>query len=199
MSDSTRPWFDTFGNAIKAYENVRMYDPTGPLADDSLMAVGNAYFLKGRYEDAAYEYDRLCEDYPKSPHQKKAHLLGMKAKREVYQGALYDGTPLEEAGQLAEQTLIRFRGQLGAEQAHVLQAKNEIDSQTAARDLTMAQYYENRGYYGAARYYYQALLKDHPQTEPARIAQERLAEIQDKPNHPANRFKWLTDVFSSKE
>ena len=76
VTDNSRPMFDTFGYAIQAYERVRQYDPTGPLADASLMALGNAYFRHGQYEDAAYNYDTLRKEYPNSKYQMKAHLLG---------------------------------------------------------------------------------------------------------------------------
>ena len=45
--DKTRPWFDTIGHAIKTYENIRMNDPTGPRADDAIMATANIYFRRG--------------------------------------------------------------------------------------------------------------------------------------------------------
>ncbi|MGC3969867.1 MAG: tetratricopeptide repeat protein [Pirellulales bacterium] len=44
--DKTRPWFDTHGNGLKCYENIRLSDPTGPLADDALMAQSTAYFIE---------------------------------------------------------------------------------------------------------------------------------------------------------
>ena len=86
FTDKGRPWFDTFGYAIKAYQNVRMYDPTGPLADHSVMAIGTAYFRHNEFEDAAMEFDQLRKDYPNSDHQMLAHVLGMQAKMRVYQG-----------------------------------------------------------------------------------------------------------------
>ena len=56
--------------AIQAYQNVRMYDPTGPLADDSLMATAIAYFRRGQFENAALDFDLLRKEYPNSEHQK---------------------------------------------------------------------------------------------------------------------------------
>ena len=50
----------------------------------------------------------LRKEYPKSEHQLKAHLLALEAKQHIYQGPLYDGTPLKEAGEIADQTLLRF-------------------------------------------------------------------------------------------
>ena len=59
---------------------MRLNDPTGPLADASLMALGNAYFRRGQYENAAYNYDLLSKEYPNSKYQVKAHVLGFRPR-----------------------------------------------------------------------------------------------------------------------
>lgn len=197
VTDSSRPLFDTFGNAVKAYETVALYDPTGPLADDSLMALGNAYFIRERYQDAVDYYDRLRNQHPNSPHQLEAHLLAMKAKQEIYQGPLYDKKALEEAGEIADRTLIQFGPQLGDERENIIKNRNRINAQLAESDWAIAQFYEGRRAYGAARFYYQQLVKDHPNTEIAQAAQARLDEIKDYPDKPPNHFKFLTDLFPS--
>jgi len=199
LTDKERPLFDTFGNALKAYETIRLNDPTGPLADDSIMATANAYFRKGRFEDAAYHYDVLRKEYPKSEHQTKAHLLGMQSKLRMYQGAKYDRTPLNEADQIAEQTLTQFRSELGAEAKRVAAERDRIIEQQAERDWVMAQYYEKRKQFRAARYYYQSLIGDYPLTQYAQRARARLEQIRDEPDTPSNRFQWLTDMFPSEE
>jgi len=198
LTDKERPWFDTFGNALKAYETVRMKDPTGPLADDSIMATANAYFGKGRYEDASYYYDLLRKEYPRSEHQLQAHVLGLQSKLRVYQGELYDGTPLSEADEIAEQTLTQFPGQLGSEQIRVAQTRDRIVEQKAERDWAIAQYYDRKKQYGHARLYYQYIINDYPLTQTAHKARARLDQIRNEPDRPPNRFKWLTDVFEPK-
>ena len=197
LTDSTRPKFDTWGYALKAYNSVRMNDPTGPLADDSIMATANAYFLKGRYGDAAYHYDLLRKEYPKSEHQLAAHLLGMKSKLKTYQGPTYDGSPLEDAGHIAEQTMLQFRGALGGEKERIIETQNQVLEQRADRDWSAARYYDKKKYYGAARYYYQLILDEYPTTVVARKADARLKEIRDLPAQPTNHFKWLTRLFPS--
>ncbi len=193
--DKTRPLFDTWGNSLKAYEHVRLNDPTGPLADDALMAGANAYFVHGRHEDAAINYDLLRKEYPKSEHQKNAHLLGIESKQRMYQGALYDGMPLKEASELADQTLIRFGPTLGADRDQLIETKNRMISEQAERDRAVAQYYEKNGHYGAARYYYNTLIEKYPQTSAAAKASERLDEIKDYPAEPPDRLKWLTGLM----
>ncbi len=195
--DETRPRFDTWGHALKAYQSVLENDPTGPLADDSIMATGNAYFLKGRYEDAAYQYDLLRKEYPKSEHLLNGLLLGMQSKLKMYQGPTYDGSPLEDANRIAEQTLLQFGPELGNERDRLVQTQNRILEQRAQRHWALAQFYEKKKHYGSARLYYQRILDDFPTTAAAQMAQARLAEIQPLPARPPNRFEWLTDLFPS--
>ena len=105
--------FDTFGYAVQAYERVRLYDPTGPLADDSLMALGNAYFRRGQWGDAAYNYDLLCKEYPNSKHQLKAHLFGLQANMRSYQGHGVRRDAAEGRRKIADTTLTPVRRQAG--------------------------------------------------------------------------------------
>ncbi len=193
--DKERPWFDTFGNALKCYETVRLKDPTGPLADDSVMATANAYFRHGRFEDAAFHYDTLRTEYPNSEHQAKAHLLGLQAKLEVYQGASYDRTPLDEADKIAKQALTQFPAELGGDRQRVAETRDKIIEQQAERDWTMAQYYDNKKQFGAARFYYGELIREYPLSQTARKARQRLEAIRDRPDNPPSRVKWLTDLF----
>ncbi|MBN2217789.1 MAG: outer membrane protein assembly factor BamD [Pirellulales bacterium] len=194
-SDSTRPRFDTLGNARKAFEMVALNDPTGPLADDALMALANGYFLQTRYEEAADYYDRLRKEHPDSPHLIDAHLLLIKSYQQAYQGPLYDGTPLKKTGLVAEQTVRQFGTQLGEDRERLLELENQVDVEMARRDWAMAEFYEGKKQYGAARFYYQQIVKDHPQSAAARAAEDRLAAIKDYPDKPVNHFKFLTDLF----
>jgi len=198
FTDGTRPLFDTWGHAIKAYESVRLNDPTGPLADDAVMAIANAHFIRQHYEEAAYNYDLLRKEYPKSEHQLQAHVLGMVSHLGMYQGPMYDGKPLDEAIQIADVALTQFRDRLGAEREYVLRARNQMIEQKAEREWAMGQYYDRRQYYRAARLHYQAVLKEYPQTRFARLAQARLEEIKDRPDRPLNHFEWIEQVLPSK-
>lgn len=199
IGDKTRPTFDTWGRALKAYQNVRLHDPTGPLADDAIMATANAYFLKQRYEDAAYHYDLLRKDYPQSEHAVNAAFLAVKSYQLTYQGPLYDGTPLEKAEQAADEILAVYNAKLGDEREEVIQAKNKITEEKALRYFAIGQYYDNRKYYGAARYYYRATLREFPHTKAAVMAAERIRQIDGLPDKPPNRFKWLTDLFERRD
>jgi outer membrane protein assembly factor BamD (BamD/ComL family) len=194
-TDRSRPMFFTASNALASYESVRLNDPTGPLADDSIMATANAYFVEERFEDADYYYGLLRTEYPRSEHLKEAYILGLRAKMATYQGPVYDSVPLNEAEELVGQMLVQFPQELGPEREKLLEDKRNIQELKAQRDWQMAEYYDQNKYYGAVRFYCQKILKDHPDTSYAARAEERLAAIKDKPDQPKNYFGWIEDVL----
>jgi outer membrane protein assembly factor BamD (BamD/ComL family) len=187
--------FDTWGYAIKAYDNVRLNDPRGPLADDAVMATGNAHFLRGHWEDADYYYTLLRTEYPKSDHQIQAHLLSLQCKLRKYQGPDYDGKPLREAEQLIDRLLVQFSHELGQERERLLTAKAEVRAQLALRDWDRAQYYDQGQYYAAARRHYQHIVDEFPQTALAQQARQRLEQIAPLPDVPPDRFELITQFF----
>ena len=194
-TDKTQPWFDTFGNALACYEAVWMHDLTGPLADAALMRVGNAHFRRGEWEDAATHYDMLRKNHPKSKYQKEAHLLELQAKMKIYQGPKYSIVPLNEAQEIGGQTMKQFPGQLGEEEPRVRQTLATIFEQRAEREWIMAQYYDNKSEFRAAREYYKVLLEKYARTSFAQRARKRLEEIRNEPDEPPNHFAWLTGLF----
>ncbi len=196
FTDKTRPTFDTLGQAIKTYENIRLNDPTGPRADDAIMKEAGIYFRRGRYFDADAQYTLLREEYPRSEHQFEAHLLGLQSKLRKYQGPDYDGTPLEEAQALLKQLRTQFAGRLtDAEKQRLAQVRAEIQLAAETRDLKMAQYYDNTEHYLAARQYYAKIAADHGSSPVAAQARERLAQLGGLPDEPEPRLAWFVDLF----
>ncbi|MBN1393833.1 MAG: tetratricopeptide repeat protein [Pirellulales bacterium] len=199
LTDGERPLFDTFGYAVQAYQRVRQNDPTGPLADDALLALGNAYFRRGQFENAAHQYDLLRKEYPNSEHQMNAHLLGLQAKMRIYQGTPYDDAPLVEGEKIAAQALTQFGDKLGEERRRVAQAHAQIQEEKANRDFQIAQYYEQRKRFGAARLYYRSIIEEFPRTRMAEQSKARLEAIGGEPDEPPDRFAWFTGLFESKK
>jgi TolA-binding protein len=194
--DKTRPWFDTLGHAIKTYDNIRLNDPTGPRADDAIMATANIYFKQGRHEDADYHYSLLRREYPRSELQYEAHLLGLRAKLHKYQGENYDGTPLEEAKTLVKQLRLQFGERLPEEEKQRLATtEGQLNLEIATRDYRMAEYFDGTKHYGAARYYYAQVMKKYPATELAAKARERVLQIAAEPETPPKRLAWFVDLF----
>jgi outer membrane protein assembly factor BamD (BamD/ComL family) len=194
--DKTRPWFDTIGHAIKTYDSIRLNDPTGPRADDAIMATANIYFARGKYDDADYHYTLLRKEYPRSELQFEAHLLGLQAKLRKYQGENYDGTPLEEAKVLVKSLNSQFGSRLSAEEKQRLATVSaQLNKEVASRDYRMAGYYDRKKDYGAAKHYYAAVIEKFPDTELSQKSRERYAEIKGEPDNPTKPLGFLVDLL----
>lgn len=195
LSDASLPRFDTFGSAMRLYEKIRFDDPTGKLADDATMAAASAYFESEKYRQADHYLEDLRKNFPNSPHQFQAHLLSVMCKLKIYQGPDYNDRPLEEAEELIEQIYRQFPDHVADEREHLEKAFAEVRVRKARRRHYYAKYYERRGEYGGARYYYSKIVEEFPNSSLATMAQERIGEIAERPNRPPQRVPWLVNLF----
>lgn len=195
FTDDTRPFFDTKGNSVSSFRAVWMNDPTGPLADDSIMQVANTYFLHGDWINADTHYTQLRRDHPSSKHVMQAYLLGFRTKLELYQGPGYDRTPLNEAEDLIETLMLQFANDLGEERERVIQARAAVRAQQAERDWDMASYYVNGGHNRAARKVLDKLATKYPESKFAEDARQQLAALEGQPDHPKEHLIWLANIF----
>jgi tetratricopeptide (TPR) repeat protein len=197
LADRSRPLFDTRGRALKAFDHVRINDPRGPLADDSIMAQANAHFLDRQWLDADYFYTLLRSDYPDSDFLLQAHLFGLQAKLRAYQGPGYEGGILDEAELLADQTLVQFPGQIGKDEADRVQTtRAAIAAQQAQRHWNRAEFYAKGEHFSSARIYYGLVARDYPKTLLAQQARDRLDTIAGRDDVSDNPFPWLTAVLN---
>ncbi|MFM9194595.1 MAG: tetratricopeptide repeat protein [Planctomycetia bacterium] len=197
LVDRSRPLFDTRGRAIKAFDHVRINDPRGPLADDSIMAQANAHFLDRQWLDADYFYGLLRTEYPDSDFLLQAHLLGLQAKMRAYQGPGYEGGVLDEAEMLADQTIVQFPDQLAKDEAERVQTtRAAIAAQQAQRHWNRAEFYAKGKHYTSARIYYALIARDYPKTMLAQQARDRLDSINGLADVSDNPFPMLTAILT---
>ena len=173
--DRSRPIFDTKGRALNALKSIWMNDPTGPLADDSLMLTASHYLRKGDYVEADRYFQILREEYPKSPHLEGAFVLGSHVKLMSYQGAVYDGTRLEEARELKESALRLFPD--SNDRTRLREELKQIEEAAAARDWALVEFYQRKGKPRAIAVYCNELIENHPQSSYAQRARELLAQL----------------------
>ncbi len=193
--DDTRPTLDTQGKAMRALEKVRLNHPTGPLADDSMMATATFYFSRERYSDADYFFTQLRREYPNSEHVYEASVLGIQSKIRTYEGPQYDGTALVEARELIEDTLKQFPNISPEDRQRLMTLYAQVNQSLAQRDFHMGEFYEGKGYHRAASVYYNRLISEYPQTQLAAKARERVGQAAMKPIEPERRFTWISSLF----
>ena len=195
--DRSRPLFDTRGRAMKAFDHVRINDPRGPMADDSVMAQANAHFLDRQWLDADYFYGLLRSEYPDSDFLLQAHLLGLQAKLRAYQGPAYEGGILGEAEVLADQVVVQFPDQLSVtDQERVLKTRAEIAAQQALRHWKRAEFYAKGKHYTSARIYYALIARDYPDTMLAQESRKKFAAIKNLDDVSDDPFPLLTRVLN---
>jgi len=71
--------------------------PFGPLADDAVFTIGEAYFIGGDYEAARDQFDHLIKNYPRSELAVRARVRRAYCNARLVEGAPYDLTPVVEA------------------------------------------------------------------------------------------------------
>lgn len=192
----TTPSLDTIGHAVRLYDAIRLNDPTGPRADDAIMATAEIHFRRQHYSDADYHYSLLRNEYPRSEHQFEAHLRGLRAKMLLYHGPDYDGTPLREAKRLEELTRANFSGRLSDEERERLtEVRAQIARAIEERDLQMASYYEGTEHHAAAKYYLARVVEEHPDSPAAEQAREKLTQLEGLPDTPDVPMEWLVNLF----
>jgi len=195
FGDPRRPTRDLAGEARRILHRIRLDDPTGKLADDATLALANAHFEAGNYDDAAETYEDLRRTYPGSQHLFHAHLFELKARLASYRGPSYDGQNLERADKLLRAMVSQFPDESYQQGEYLAQEGVRIRDLLAERHWHMGNYFENRGENRAADFYYAQVVEEYPETKLAQLATERSGELEGKPPVPAQKAEWLAKLF----
>lgn len=195
----SRPTVGLAAEARRVLNRIRLDDPTGKLADDATMALGNAFFEAAMYQDAADAYEDLRRNYPGSEHMFRAHILELKALMNSYHGESYHDEPLVRADKLLRQIVRQFPKEIESERPYLEKEAAAIRNLLANRDYTLAQYYERRGENRAAAIMYEQVARDYGNSALAQEVDVRLASLEGKDPHPPQYAQWLVDIFPKSE
>ncbi len=180
LTDHTRPLFDTTGRAEQALRTVWLNDPTGPLADDALMLTANFKLQSDDFDDAAYYYALLRDQYPDSPHFQDAFLLGSHVTLATYQGPTYDSRPLHEARGLKE-TAQQIFPDLDPEQRRRLDEELlRIADDEVAREWEKVEYYLRKDQPASVALQCNYILHHFPNSTYANQARQVLSQLEDQ-------------------
>jgi outer membrane protein assembly factor BamD (BamD/ComL family) len=184
---------------MRVFDRIRLDDPTGKLADDATLALGNAYFAEGKFSKADEYYTDLRKTFPSSEHQFAAHFVGLKAKLLCYEGPDYGVTPLNDAEKLVETIRRQFPTEAEQERDFLARAYAETRFKKAEREYLTGKYFDQKAEYGAAKQYFAVVLNDYGETPFADAARTRVAELGGLPEVPPQRFEWLVEMFPREE
>ncbi len=187
-----KPLVDVDGYAIKALDHLRVWDPNGPLADDSVVKVADYYLSKGNWDDAAYHYDQIRTDMPKSPLLKKAQLGSIEARMKAFNGPDYDSAGLEQARQTINETLSNFPDRDPETVKDLHHKLDVIANEMAHVSYNNGMFYKRTGYVSGAEYYFGEVRAKYPKSEWAEKSKVELASLAKAPRRIAMPSKILT-------
>ena len=174
FTDKSRPFFDTPGRAVQALRSVHLHDPSGPLADDSLMILALYHLRKRDYREADTYFSQIRESYHKSEYLQAAYVLGAHASYKSYLGPRYDGKQLEEAKKLTKSATRLFPDL--PQRPKLENDLQKIDAEEIEREWQRVLFYKKRNEKDSAAVYCEFIAEKFPDSPQAAKARELLKE-----------------------
>lgn len=175
--EKKKPLLDREGRALQLLDKVRFNDLKGPLDDKALFVCGHVKLYNEDYKEADQYFTQLHELHPNSPFDGQAVELAIFSKQMSTGGPEYDGRKCAEARQLVD-VALRSPGVDDKKKQALTNQIRSITAQQAAKDFDMADFYRRTGHPGAAYYYYKIVARRYPNTDFARQAEERAAQLE---------------------
>lgn len=175
--------FPTTAAATAAMTFITEKLRTHERADDAYMFLARKQMENRDYEEATANLDALLENYPEREWALEARFLLGVAWLELNRGPAYDLDSLVEA-RAAFTRYIREVERSDARKAEYADRLNEarakiaeVDRRIAEKKVLIAEFYIEVEREDAARIYLEDVAKNHPDTEAAKRARERLDEM----------------------
>ena len=160
---------------LEILTRVAEHAPRAVAAEKALVLIGDHYFAKGRYSEAATAYDRHLEQFDKSKLAAQVMLRAAQAAYGAYRGSSYDETPLLEAEQRFKLFAERYPAE--AAKARVTETLERIADLRAQKVYETGRFYDRAGRQDAAVFYYRRVTKEFPQTIWAKEARAGLIKF----------------------
>ena len=172
------------------FRNMLMDFPGSHLTDDAQFGLGQAAQCREEYLVSIFEYERLLNEYPVSPHAAAARFqIG-----ESYYQQARDIHHDQEETHKAIQEFTRFTEDYPNSELTPQAEGRIVDLQNklALRDIEIAQNYLQWGYTVSAKLYAQAIVDKFPNTEAAFEARFVLAKVKIKTKELGDALNDLT-------
>lgn len=192
-----RKWSD----AIRALDQFTGRFPGDPRNEEARFKLGLAHFEKKEFITAAAEMVRLASDYPRGRYAAEARYKSCEAYYRLSPKPQLDQEYTHAAIDHCESLIVTFPNSEFAPKAEEL--ITELTEKLAEKAFLNADYYYKRKAYDSAILYYEALLREYPQTGSAPKALLRLVQIYERLRYAeeleAAKDLLLTNYPDSKE
>ncbi len=182
----------SFQNAIEAFETVTLNFPGCDMVDDAQFMLGDAYFAQEDFITAAFEYQRVVEDFPLSPRVEEAKFKIAGCHAEDVLVSARDQGPTFDAIFYYRQYLQDYPSGRFAEEAR--ERIIALRSKLAVKLLDTSRFYLRMDYYEASLIYVDEVRDRYPETtqsESALIVRAQVFMGQKKPTEAMGILKGI--------
>jgi len=162
-------------DGLMILERIAERAPASDRAKTALLTIGDYYFDRGKWIEAAESYDHFLELFGKSPRAYEAALRAAESHYSAYEGPDFDETPLIEAEQRYKSFLTHYPHK--AKELNVRDTLRKIRADRAEKQMSIARYYLRANHPKAAAEYFKIILRDFPDTPAANDAAAQLADV----------------------
>ncbi len=166
-----------YGKAVEIYEQVIRNAPYGRNAADAMFHIGLAHEKKKEFGEAVAAYNRLIDKYPGSPLVDDAMYQVGFAWKLASREPEYDQSAAQKAVEGFQDFMVRFPNsdKVVAAEEHI----DELNGRRTEGAFEVAKFYERQGNKKAAFIYYNEVIRQQPDSEVAKRAQEKVNELRE--------------------
>ncbi len=171
--------------AIDKLRVIKNKFPYSKYAIDAQLRIADVYFLQESYAEAAASYEAFKDLHPK--HEKASYAVFRAAKsyyHDMPSTVARDLTTAHKAQSTYNDFLRLYPGAPEAVEAQKDLA--EVRNLLAQKELYVGDFYFNRNLYDSAKPRYEKVIGLYPETDTAKSAQEKLAQIELKTKKEAS-------------
>jgi outer membrane assembly lipoprotein YfiO len=164
-----------FEKAIDIYRALIDNQPFTEASAEAQYRMGLSYMKMERYPEAASEFQKLLDYYPTSQWTAEAAFGAAECRYNMALPHEYDITSAEESVEKFNSFLRSY-----PESSHSEEARTrvlELREVAAKHDYDIAIYYHRKMKYDSARYYFDSIVREYPETAWAEMASEKLGEM----------------------
>ncbi|MGC8625301.1 MAG: outer membrane protein assembly factor BamD [Phycisphaerae bacterium] len=162
------------GDALELLRRIQDRQRGSPLAELAGIRVADYYYSDARFHRAFESYQDFLRRYPYSQFVVKATLMEVQCLLATFRGVKFDLTPLRNAD--AELESLTQNYPHFAQMMQVRALEERIYQIEGRKELEIARFYIRFDKPAAARYYYNRVINDWPDTPWAKTAKKELQE-----------------------
>ncbi|MEO5971221.1 MAG: outer membrane protein assembly factor BamD [Bdellovibrionia bacterium] len=170
---------DHYQLAVDKLRIIKNKFPYSSAAVDAQLRIADVYFMQESYIESAASYEAFRDLHPK--HEKASYAMfriGKSYYNDIPGTVARDLTPAQKALEAYRNYLANYPS--GPDSAEANKDIIEILNLLANKELSIGDFYFNGNFYDSAKPRYKKIIELYPDTQSAKLAQEKLALIDQK-------------------